>query len=111
MRTATQINKGAVGVGADGFSLHLPQQLDLVHLALLLKKPDRVVPAHLLTNKGQLSSGQLGHFGFNLFKIIRRERRFTIKIVIKTVFNGWTDGDLNLLAIQLFDRQRHDMCS
>ena len=48
------------------------------------------------------------HFSFDFFKVFGRKRFFARKVVIKAVFNGRADGNLNV-GPQLLDRLRHDM--
>ncbi len=97
MRSATEIYKIPLSIGA----YHLifwdfAKDLDLIHLVHASKHLDCFSAAQLLTIIGQILSAQFFHALFNFLQIFVAEGFFPIKIVVKTLLNGWTDGNLNI---------------
>ena len=109
MGSTAKIDKITLLVQGHCFILHILEQLDLIGLALLAKKLDRLSNRHLAALKGQTSLDDLGHLFFYGCKIVRGKGNFTIKIVVISVFNGWTDGNLYALTLQLLNSLGHDM--
>ena len=109
MGSTAKIDKITLLVQGHGFILHILEQLDLIGLALLAKKLDRLSNRHLAALKGQTSLNDLGHLFFYGCKIVRGKGNFTIKIVVISVFNGWTDGNFYVLTIQFFHSLSHNM--
>ena len=89
--------------------LHILQQFDLVALAKPGEEPDRLVPRHLFAHERQTGGDNLRHLGLDLREIIGRKRLVPVEVVVETVLDGRTDGNLHLVAVQFPDGQGHDM--
>ncbi len=57
----------------------------------------------------QIGRDEFGHPFFDARQIIRHERRLLEKIVVKPVFDGGSDGQLHVIAIEVDDRVRKQM--
>ena len=109
VRTAAEVDERTMAIEAHPVDVHVAEQLDLVTLTQSLEKADRLVPPHLFAHEGQAGSDDLGHLGLDLFEILRRKGLVPVEIVIEAVFDGRTDGDLHLVAVQFLDGQGHDV--
>ena len=69
------------------------------------------LPAYDFVGKWQGFAGDFGHPLFDLFEIFGAERLVTQKIVIKTVVDGRSDGNLDIAAKQIPYRLGHDVGS
>ncbi len=87
------------------------QTIDQFQLVgLVFKDLAGLVSADLAINEGFLRLDQLLHAVFDDFQILRGEASGEIEIVIKAVFNSWSDGDLRF-GEQLQHRFCHRMGS
>ncbi len=108
--TATEIDKGALAVQRNFGFVKILNQFDLVVFAHRPEQGNGVVPLHHLTDNRQVGRGQFRHLLFDQIEIFRTESMgFTVEIVIKTAFDGRTDGHLNLRAKQFLDGMRHQV--
>ena len=109
VRAAAEIDERAMTVEAHPVDVHILQQFDLVALAKTGEEPDRLVPRHLFAHERQTGGDNLRHLGLDLREIIGRKRLVPVEVVIEAVFDGRTDGNLHLVAVQFPDSQGHDM--
>ena len=104
-----QIHKLALLVEAYGGVLgQVVYQLDLVRLIALLHELERLVAGQLEALDGQLLLAYLAHLGLELFKDLRREGHVGIDVVVETVVNRGTDGQL-CLGVQALYRLGEDV--
>ena len=76
--------------------------------AQILEISNRLIARHNNPLQLFVAFDNLMHFSFNLGKIIGRKRFFAGKVIIKAVFNGRSDCDLNVRP-QFLNRLRHNM--
>ncbi len=109
MRPTAQVDKPAMRIKADRFRLHVAQEFDLVGFSQLFKEADGVRLGHFLADKRKTGLGEFSHLLFDQFEIFRGERFVSIEIVVKSLFDGWTDGHLDVFAEHFLDSQGHDV--
>ena len=96
MRTGAEVGKIPLAVEADALALTgmLLNQLDFVGLVLhQLERLGRLEGKALERERGL---DDLRHLGLDLFEILGGKRGGNVKVVVKTVVNRRTDGELRL---------------
>ena len=105
----TEVHKLALTVEADDRILRkIADELDLVGLALFLHEADGFLPGQLKALEREILLRDLFHLLFDLFQIVLGKGLRRVKIVVKAVFNGRADGQLDL-RIQALDRLRQQV--
>ncbi len=105
MRTAAKVNEFAGFINGDRHFLvsritviiqvtafQTFDQLQLI--GLVFEKLFGICRRNLFTDEVRFSLDQLFHSVFNGFEIVRRKGTRKVEVVIKTVFDRWTDGNL-----------------
>ena len=108
MGSATQIGELTLGVYGNGVILDFVQELELVSLPELFEQRPGFGHRQFPSLKRQILSDDLPHPLFDVLQVIGSERLRLVKIVIKSVFDGGTDGDLDI-GIERFDGLGHDV--
>ena len=87
MRTCAKLRKLALLIEADVLALVgvLLNKLNLIDFALILIIFDSLVRSHLKSFKRKLLLDDFLHLGFNLFKILGKERLFNVKVIVEAV--------------------------
>ena len=81
----------------DGDYLVLRQVVDkLCFVRLVLEKFKSLLAAYFLPDKVLFLIDDIPHPFLDLGEIVHLERTRKVKIIIKTIFNGWSDGNLCL---------------
>ena len=109
VRTRAKVGEIALRIESDFFSFgYIGKQF---HFVGLLHLPDKLFG--FLTGNGLLDNGHIGfdyalHFRFDFLEIRLSDRGLEIEIVIETVFNGGSYGELNG-RINVLDRLSENM--
>ena len=99
-----QIRKLSLGVEADGLTLRqILNQFYLVGLILLLHQLDSLVSWQGKGLNRKIFLHDLCHLRFQLLQILRSKTAFPVKIIIKSVVNGRSNGQL-CLRVQALHR-------
>ena len=107
--TAAQVDEIVLAIERNGFiGGNRGDDLRLVVLAHLFEETDRIVPVHQFPRYGNIRPGKLLHLGLDFFEVLGGKGPLEGKIVIETVFDHRTDGDLGA-GEQRFDRLGQQM--
>src|SRR5205807_10408749 len=110
VRAAAEIDEARLLVGRDFVLGKPPDHLALVILTTLFEELDSVLPAHLRAPERAIGADDLLNPRFALLQIFRGKRPLVGKIVIETLFNRRTDGQLRRRK-KILDGLRHNMCA
>ena len=94
MRPPAQVDEIALLVERDGFILDLFNDFDLEGFPFFAKQFDRVFLRHLKALHGIIFLNNLVRPCLYFFEILRRERPFKGKVVIKAFVNGRADREI-----------------
>ncbi len=109
VRPAAEIRKCSLTIQRNRFVFRqVFNNFGLIMLTHVFEVFDGLVTRHDDTFELFVAFDDFMHFSFDFFKVFGRKRFFARKVVIKAVFNGRADGNLNV-GPQLLDRLRHDM--
>src|SRR5262245_16234862 len=108
MRPDTKVDELTLLVATKDVALEFIEEFDLVVLPTLPEILPHLLPWPLHTLHEVISGDDLAHLGLDAFQIFRRERLWTVEIVIKAIVDGGADGDLGLRE-EGFYGLRHDV--
>src|SRR5687767_14024356 len=95
MRSTTQVNKVALTIECDclisGDSF---DDLGFEMLTNRFEKLDRLVAIPFFSCERFIAFDNRMHLSFDLSQVIQCERLFTKNIIIETILNRWSNGDL-----------------
>src|SRR5699024_2188030 len=93
MWAAAQIGKAALRIKSDRTVFKIFYQVNFIFIAALFIEFKSFLLRYRLPLECFLFAGQLNNFVFYLIQIILANRLFTkVNIIVKAVFNGWTDA-------------------
>ena len=108
MWASAEIHILAVLIEADRFIFRqIFDKLHLVGFAAVGKEFDRFFARQLLAFKHSASLDDLLHFLFDLVQIFRHKRVRAVKVIVKTVFDRWPNGDLRTWPETLHRFRQH----
>ena len=109
MRTCAEVGELALGVERNvRVGRQIPDQLDLVRLALFFHIPDGFLARQLKALELELLLADSAHFRFQLFHNFGRKRKRRVEVVIEAVVDRRTDCELHL-RVQPLDRLRQNV--
>src|SRR6267142_4675843 len=95
MRPDAQIDEVPLLVATKDVALEFVEELHLVVFSTLPKVVPHLPPRPLHTLDSVVSGDDLAHLGLDTLQIVRRERLWTVEIVVETIVDGRADGDLS----------------
>ena len=108
MGACAQVRKLALSIKADGLLVRkILDQLHLVRLALFLHKLNGLVPGQHKGLHRKIFLDNLRHLPFQLLQILRGKSALAVKIIVKSVVNGRSDGQLGLRVQALHSLSQH----
>ena len=111
VRPGAQVDELALPVKADDRVLRqVADELHLVWLAQLFHIGNGLFPRQLKPLEREVLPGNLFHFLFDGRQVVRGKRLRRVKVVVKAVFNGRADGQLDLW-VETLDRLREHVRS
>ena len=94
----------------DGILRKPVDELHLVRLRFFRKEPQRLRPADLLSDEGQILLDDALHFLLHIFQVLVGELSIHLNVIVKAVLDGRADGELNvLIGIEVLQGLRHDV--
>src|SRR5262245_40682431 len=93
MAPATEVDKRGMGAVSDGRLIEIIDQFDFVFFSPFFPKFPRFITGMRTHFEWVVPFHDLAHPLFDLGKVFRDEPMLTIKIVVETVFNRWTDSE------------------
>ena len=108
MGACAQVRELALGIKADGLLIRkILDQLHLVRLALFLHKLNGLVPGQHKGLHRKIFLDNLHHLPFQLLQILRGKSALAVEIIVKSVVNGRSDGQLGLRVQALHSLSQH----
>ena len=96
---AAQVKKIAQLVQTDLIAFNFLEKFNLILFALLFKKGYCLCLRYVISYKRKPVSGCFLHFGLNGFKIFGCKWCFSVKIIIKAIFNSRSDCNFQIGTI------------
>ena len=108
MRPAAEVDPIALAIEGHLFFRDLFQDGNLVVLAHGPEQLDGPGPRHLLALNSQIRRRQFVHTGLDPLELFRSEGRHSLKIIVKTILDGWSDRHLGA-GEKALDRLSHQV--